>query len=86
MRGIGDKPYKYLLGEEMSEKTFLIKIREKIEIGKLDGIFFICPAIVYNRQGLLFAWLWYGMAFYKKTAIEEYTEIVKTSPYWEHKF
>ena len=53
---------------------------------KLDGIFFIWPIIVYNRQGLLFAWLWYGMAFYKKTAIEEYTEIVKTSPYWEHKF
>ena len=71
----------------MSEKTFLIKIREKIEIGKLDGIFFICPAIVYNRQGLLFGWLWYGMAFYKKTAIEEATDIVKkTSPYWEHKF
>ena len=79
MMGIGDKPYKYLLGEEMS-------FREKIGIGKLDGIFFIWPIIVYNRQGLLFAWMWYGMAFYKKTAIEEYTEIVKTSPYWEHKF
>ena len=70
----------------MSEKTFLIKIREKIEIGKLDGIFFIWPIIVYNRQGLLFGWLWWGVAFYKKTEIEEATEIVKTSPYWEHKF
>ena len=64
-----------------------MNLSEKIEIGKLDGIFFICPAIVYNRHGLLFGWLWYGMAFYKKTAIEEDTEIVKkTSPYWEHKF
>jgi len=66
----------------MSEKTFLIKIREKIEIGKLDGIFFIWPIIVYNRKGILFGWLWWGVAFYKKTTIEEY----KTSPYWEHKF
>ena len=66
----------------MSAKTFLIKIREKIAIGKLDGVFFIWPIIVYNRKGLLFAWTWYGMAFYKKTTIEEY----KTSPYWEHKF
>ena len=64
-----------------------MSFREKIGIGKLDGIFFIWPIIVYNRQGLLFAWMWYGMAFYKKTAIEEYTEIVKKpSPYWEHKF
>jgi len=64
-----------------------MSLREKIAIGKLEGLFFICPAIVYNRQGLLFGWLWYGMAFYKKTAIEEATDIVKkTSPYWEHKF
>ena len=52
-----------------------MSFREKIGIGKLDGIFFIWPIIVYNRQGLLFGWLWYGMAFYKKTAIEDATEI-----------
>ena len=63
-----------------------MSFREKIEIGKLDGIFFIWPSIVYNRQGLLLGWFWWGVAFYKKTEIEEATEIVKTSPYWEHKF
>jgi len=64
-----------------------MNLSEKIEIGKLDRIFFIWPTIVYNRQGLLFGWLWWGVAFYKKTEIEEATEIVKkTSPYWEHKF
>jgi len=64
-----------------------MSFREKVGIGKLDGIFFIWPIIVHNRQGFLFAWLWYGMAFYNKTAIEEFTEVVKKqSPYWEHKF
>ena len=64
-----------------------MNLSEKIEIGKLDGIFFICPAIVYNRQGLLFGWLWYGMAFYKKTEIEEAAIKDKQRvPYWEHKF
>ena len=64
-----------------------MSFREKIEVGKLDGLFFIWPTIVYNRQGLLFGWLWYGMAFYKKTAIEEANEIAKGRiPYWEHKF
>jgi len=50
-----------------------MSFREKIEIGKLDRIFFIWPTIVYNRQGLLFGWFWWGVAFYKKTEIEEAT-------------
>ena len=64
-----------------------MNLSEKIEIGKLDGLFFIFPAIVYNRQGLLFAWLWWGVAFYKKTEIEEAAIKDKQRvPYWEHKF
>ena len=64
-----------------------MSFREKIGIGKLDGIFFIWPIIVYNRQGLLFAWMWWGVAFYKKTEIEEATIKAKQRvPYWEHKF
>ena len=64
-----------------------MNVSEKIEMGKLDGIFFIWPSIVYNRQGLLFGWFWWGVAFYKKTEIEEAAIKDKQRvPYWEHKF